>query len=251
MRSSSGKFKLRINKKTLLITLGIVVSVFVLLTIAAFAKRESMLDKAVSAAIRKAKSKYNLNVKIGSYKFEGLSSVNFNGISVVPENRETLSEIKNATVGVKLLPLIFGNIKISKFNLDDGSVSFIKKDSISNYDFLFRKDSTKSEQQKTEVDFADLANKLIHQALDKIPDEMNINNFKITYEGDTSRISIYTQSASINDKEVNSKIIINNNEAVWHITGTADPSNEKLDLKLFADKNKTANPGPDADPGFA
>src|SRR5690606_38851930 len=120
--------------------------------------------------------------------------------------------------------ILFGNIKISKFHLNDGNISFIKKDSISNYDFLFKKDSTKAEKQKPEVDFADLANKLIHQALDKIPDEMSVRNFEVTYEKDTSKSRLYTEYAHIEDKNVDSKIIINNNEAVWHINGTADPS---------------------------
>ncbi len=242
MRSSINNFKLKINRKKLFVTLGIVFSILLIALIIAFTKRESMLNSAINKVVSKAKSKYNLNVKIGSYAFDGLSSVNFKGVYVVPEGKQQLSEIKNLTVGVKLFPLIFGNIRISKFNLNDGRISFIKKDGISNYDFLFKKDSTKSKQEKPEIDFADLANKLIHQALDKIPEEMNVNNFEITYQGDTSRISIFTQSASIDDKEVSSKIIINNNEAVWHITGTADPSNEKLDLKLFADSAKVELP---------
>src|SRR5690606_14767165 len=98
------------------------------------------------------------------------------------------------------------------------------------------------EKQKTEVDFADLANKLIHQALDKIPDEMSVRNFEVTYEKDTSKSRLYTEYAHIEDKNVDSKIIINNNEAVWHINGTADPSHEKLDLKLFADNHKVELP---------
>lgn len=229
------------RKKLLLITLAVFL---ILLTgiISAFVKRDSLLEAAVKKAIAKAQSKYNLNVKIDSYEFSGLTTVHFNNISVIPEGKDSLSSIQSATVGIKLFPLLFGNIKIALFEMDKGNISLVKKDSTSNYDFLFRKDSVRNENNQTESDFAHLANRLIHQVLDKIPDEMNIKDFGITYKNDTSLISIYTQTASIRDKKVNSNIIINGNKSVWHIGGTADPAREKLHLKLYADHEKVELP---------
>lgn len=233
---NSSKFK-----KYAIITLSVLLLLFFGVTTIAFFKREALLNSVVSKAISKAKSKYNLNVKIEAYEFEGLSAVHFANISIVPEERDSLANIANVTVGVKLLPLIFGDVKIARLDLKDALISLVKKDSISNFDFLFKKD-TINQNKKSELDLADLANKLIHQALDKIPDDMVVKNFKITFKEDTTNFSVFTESATIEDKEVKSKIIINDNFATWHVVGTAEPGDQRLDLKLFADKEKVEFP---------
>src|SRR5690606_7442 len=224
MRKFFSKTDLRKLKKPATIALCIVVGLFICVGTYAFLKREVLLSKAVNKAVNLAKTKYNLNVNFGNYGFSGISAVNFTEVSVVPQNRDSLAKIKDLTVKIKLFPLIFGKIKIAEFYLNDGVISLTKKDSISNYEFLFRRDSTKKSDNNNEVDFADLANRLLHQVLDKIPEDMKIQNFKITYTSDTSHVSIFTPLAEIIDKELTSKIEINNKVAVWHINGFVDPS---------------------------
>ena len=207
----------------------------------AYSKREAMLNNVIKSSIAKAKSKYNLNVKIGSYGFSGLSTVHFENITVVPEQRDSLISIKNLTIGVKLFPLIFGKVKIAELGIQNSLISLTKKDSISNYDFIFKKDKNDS-TQKSDIDLSDLANKLINQTLDKIPEEMNIKKFMIRFDEDTTHVSLLTETATIINGEVNSTLKVNGNEAIWHVAGTADPSNQQLDLKLYADRKKVEFP---------
>jgi hypothetical protein len=230
-------------KKPLIYTAGVLISIILVLGVIAFNKREKLLDAAVTKAINKAKKDYNLDVKIGSYHFSGLSKVNFSQITVIPQDKDTLFTTQNLEVGVSLIPLIYGNIKISELNIKDAVVSLIKKDSVSNYDFLFRKDGKDSLKKDTKSDLSELANKLLNQALDKIPDDMNIQNFLITFNQDTTNFSLLTQEATIENGRVNSTIKLNVNQAVWHVSGTAKPSKQQLDLSLYADnKQKVAFP---------
>jgi len=132
MRKKIIDIKLGKYKKPLVISL---VSIFVLFLIGiaiAFNKRQSLLDAAIAKAIKKAKTDYDLNVKINSYGFSGLSKIYFQSVSIVPDQKDTLATIKNLEVGVKLLSLIFGSVKISELDIHDALVSLIKKDSISN-----------------------------------------------------------------------------------------------------------------------
>ncbi len=209
--------------------------------IIAYSKREALLKTVIEKSIARAKSKYNLNVKIGSYRFSGLSTVHFKNITVVPEQRDSLANIKDLTVGVKLFPLIFGKVKISELGIENSLISLTKKDSISNYDFIFKKDK-KDSTKKSDINLSDLANKLINQTLDKIPEEMNIKQFMIRFDEDTTHVSLLTETATINNGEVNSTLKVNGNEAIWHIAGSADPSNQQLDLKLYADRKKVEFP---------
>lgn len=229
-------------QRPILITLSALFSLILIVGVIAFFKRDALLKSVVNKAILAAKTKYNLNVKIGEYGFTGLSSVRFQDISVIPEQKDSLAKIQDFTVGVKLFPLLFGKVKISELSIRNALISLVKKDSISNYDFLFKKSEKDTTQLKPKADLSELANKLLNQALDKIPEDMKVNNFLITFDQDTTHLSLLTETANINNGVVNSTIKLNRNQAVWHVSGTANPSDQHLDLKLFADHQKVTFP---------
>jgi hypothetical protein len=210
-------------------------------SIIAFTKREALLNTAIKKAINKADKEYDLILKIENAGFVGLSTVSFKNITVVPRGKDSLARIINFRVGVKLFPLLFGDIKLSEIKLDRGFINLVKRDSLSNFDFLFRKKKEVAEE-KTEMDLGRLANNLINQLLYKIPDEMDIRDFEIKFKDDSGSVSLFTRSATIDGGDVNSTILVNGNESVWHVKGTVDPGDKQLDLKLFADNKKVELP---------
>lgn len=235
---------MQIPQKYYKIALVTLISFLVFLIIAvsiAYAKREALLRSAIERGINKAKLDYGLNVKIGTAAFSGLSTVSFKNITIVPENRDSLADIHDFRVGVKLFPLLVGDIKLSEINLNNGKINLVKKDSVSNYDFIFRKRTTGTEQ-KSEMNLAKLANSLINQLLYKIPDDMNIRDFEIAFRDDTSTLNFNTTSATIDEGDVESTIRVNGNESTWHVRGTVDPGDQQLDLMMFADNKKVELP---------
>jgi hypothetical protein len=210
-------------------------------SIIAFTKREALLNTAIKKAINKADKEYDLILKIENAGFVGLSTVSFKNITVVPRGKDSLARIINFRVGVKLFPLLLGDIKLSEIKLDRGFINLVKRDSLSNFDFLFRKKKEVAEE-KTEMDLGRLANNLINQLLYKIPDEMDIRDFEIKFKDDSGSVSLFTRSATIDGGDVNSTILVNGNESVWHVKGTVDPGDKQLDLKLFADNKKVELP---------
>lgn len=204
----------------------------------AYAKREALLNAAIKRVINKADRDYDVELKIESATFSGLSSVQFKNITAVPRDRDSLAKIENFKIGVKLFPLLFGDIKLAEINLDKGIINLVKKDSISNYEFLFRKAKKDSSDVKSDLDLAKFANNLINEMLYKIPDDMDIKDFKIKLLDDSNLVDIHTTSAKIDGGEVNSTIKINGNESTWHIEGSVDPDDKQLDLMLFADNKK-------------
>ncbi len=211
-------------------------------SVVAFSKREALLNTAIKKAINKADKEYDLILKIESASFAGLSTVNFKNITVVPRGKDSLARIINFRVGVKLFPLIFGDIKLSEIKLERGFINLVKKDSLSNFDFLFRKKNKDVTEEKTEIDLGKLANNLINQLLYKIPDDMDIRDFEIKFRDDSGSVSLYTRSATIDGGDVNSTVLVNGTESVWHVEGTVNPGDKQLDLKLFADNKKVELP---------
>lgn len=204
----------------------------------AYVKREALLNAAIKRVINKADRDYDVELKIESATFSGLSSVQFKNITAVPRDRDSLAKIENFKIGVKLFPLLFGDIKLAEINLDRGIINLVKKDSISNYEFLFRKAKKDSSDVKSDLDLAKFANNLINEMLYKIPDDMDIKDFNIKLQDDSNLVDIHTTSAKIDGGEVNSTIKINGNESTWHIEGNVDPDDKQLDLMLYADNKK-------------
>ena len=130
--------------------LGIFLVLLVIAGSIADSKREALLKKIIAKAITKADKDYSLDVKIGQAGFSGLSTVRMTNISVVPKDRDTLATVADLTVGVKLLPLLFGDVKLAEIGLNTGKINVVLRDSLTNLDFILKrkkKDKTDSSDQ--------------------------------------------------------------------------------------------------------
>lgn len=231
------------HKKYLRIA-GIVLAViFVLLIIGgyiAYTKRQALLEHELAKAETSAKEKYNLDIKIGSATFNGINTVDFSDISIVPQNRDSLLSIKKLSVSVKLLPLIYGDVKLASVLLEDGHLNLTDTNHVKNFDFLFRK--KKDSTQKRKSSLATLANNLINEFLYKIPDNLDLKNFLFTFKKDSTTLKLLTTTASIKDGQLTSTIKLNDNEATWHFDGKMHPSDKNIDVKLYAEGKKLELP---------
>lgn len=234
----------RLNPKYVRIAGIVIISLIVLFIIGgyiAYTKREAFLQKAITKAKLKAKRDYNLDVKIGSAHFTGLSTVSFSDITIVPEQRDSLLSIKKFDISVKLMPLIFGNIKLSDVVLQSGHLNLTDINHIKNFDFLFKKKEDTTEK-KSRADLSELANNLINQVLYKIPDNLNVSNFLVTFAGDSAKVKLLAQTALIKDGKLSSTIKVDDGAATWHFEGKMHPSDKDIDVRLYADGKKVEIP---------
>ncbi|MFD2585014.1 transglycosylase domain-containing protein [Pedobacter vanadiisoli] len=237
--------KIKIPKKYLKIgawVLGVFLVVCIALGAVAYSKREALLKKMVTRAIAKADKDYGLEVKIGSAGFTGLSTVKMTNISVVPKQRDTLSNINELSVSVKLFPLIFGNVKLSEVKLKEGFVSVVLKDSTTNIDFILKRKKKDSTETKGKVNLSEIASNILNQVLYKIPDDMDMQNmiFKLN-DHDTAKLSFSTM-ATINNGDLKSAISVNNGESTWHVDGYVNPGSKELRFTAYADGKKLELP---------
>jgi hypothetical protein len=223
------------------IVIGVLVLFILIGGYIAYSKREAILQTAIGKAKAKARREYNLDVKIGVARFTGLSTVAFSGISIVPEQRDSLLRIDDFEVSVKLLPLLVGKIKLADVVLKNGYLSFTSKNGVRNFDFLFRKkkDSTAT---KSKSGLNDLADNLINQVLYKIPDNLNLQNFRITFADDSNQVKMLVKTALIDDGNLTSTIDVNDRESTWHFAGKLHPSDKEIDVKLYAEGKKVELP---------
>jgi hypothetical protein len=233
----------RLNPKYIRIAGIVIVSFLVILLIVgyvAYSKREALLQHAIERAKTKAKRTYNLDLEIGSAHFTGLSTVAFTDISVIPAQRDSLLSIKEFVVSVKILPLLFGDVKLADVSMQNGHLNLTDINHVKNFDFLFKRKRDTTEKSK--VDLAELSNNLVNQLLYKIPDNLTVNNFLISFTNDSSSFKLLTQAALIKNGELTSTINVNNGAATWHFAGRMHPSDKDIDIKLYADGKKVELP---------
>ncbi len=230
------------RRKALKITGWILLGVVEVLAIVAgyaYYNRERLLKTALDRGIKKARHDYQLDVKIASTRFTGLTTVAFTGISIVPEKRDSLARIERVEVGVKFWPLLRGQIGLSDMTLQNGLVQVVKRDSLTNVDFLIHRrkkaSATTTEDTPKQTNFADVSENLIDNLLSKIPDNLNVSNLEIRGIDSTRRISLLAEKVLIDDDVLSSTLRINGTEATWHLAGPANPGSREYNLKLFAD----------------
>ena len=215
--------------------------IFLIVGYIAYSKREALLQSAIAKAKKKARRDYNLDLKIGSAHFVGLSTVSFTDITVVPAQRDSLLNIKKFEVGVKLMPLLFGNVKLASVTLQNAHLNLTDIHHVKNFDFLFKKKKDTTETH-TKADLSELADNLVNQVLYKIPDNLAVNNFLVSFATDSSNFKALTTSALIEGGRLSSTIKINNGAATWHFEGRMRPSDKDIDIRLFADGKKVEIP---------
>src|SRR5690606_37317757 len=184
-------------------------------------KRQGYLDSAVVKVKEKLRQEYEVDFKVDTYRFAGLNTVEFENLLVVPKDRDTLATMEKFSVTVKLMPLIWGDIKVGGLGVKNGAVSFVKKDSLSNYDFLFKKkDPTVPEPEtNTSKGFADLADRLATQFFSLIPDDLDLENFELSYKDDRMAQRITVPQAVMNSGKFSSSVFLNDEEAEWLLEG--------------------------------
>ncbi|WP_432713129.1 transglycosylase domain-containing protein [Pedobacter sp.] len=238
--------KIKVPKKYIKIgawILGVFLTLFIAVAAVAYSKRAALLKTMVAKAITKADKSYGLQVKIGSAGFNGLSTVHMTNISVVPKDRDTLSTIEDLSIGIKLFPLLFGDVKLSDMTLHNGSITVVSRDSLTNLDFILKRKKKDSTENKGKLDLADLAENLLNQVLYKIPDNMQMSNFLLQYkDNDTTKLNFLTTTATIVDGDLKSTIMVNDHEATWHVNGTVNPSKRHIDVLFFADNRQVELP---------
>lgn len=223
--------------------LGIFLLAVIILGSIAYSKREALLKRVIAKAIHKADADYGLDVKIGEAGFTGLSTVSMKGLTVVPKDRDTLVTINDLTVGVKLWPLIFGNVKLAEIGLNTGKVSIVLRDSLTNLDFILKRKKKNKTDNSSKLDLSEIAHNVMNQVLDKIPDNMEMKNLLFTLnDNDTARLNFLTTTATIDDGDLKSTILVNQDEATWHVNGKVNPDSQQMDVVFFADNKRVELP---------
>ncbi len=228
MRTKKQKLFLFLKLILLVLFLGIITIVFF---------RNAILESAISKIDTKLNREYQCRFHVKSAQFHGLSDLEFEEISLVPQKADTLVSIKSLKTSVNFWQLLFGNIQLGKLEINKGFIQLVKNKKGRNFDaFLKRKKDTNSSD---EVNYAKLAYRILSKTLNLVPTDMNVTGFAFKMDDMGNKVVFDFKQLELENKKLTSLIKVKSDDFTqnWSITGFADPRDRKADLKFFNPKN--------------
>src|SRR5690606_37519604 len=213
--------------------------------IIALAVRVRMLDGGMMKVENALRERYRSDFNVGEYSFTGLSTVTFPDIEVMPQRRATLAKLERMAVAVRLLPLVLGGGEIGSLALQHADVTLLNRDSISNYDFLFQKqekDTTASVEEDVESNYASLIDGVIKQVFFKIPRNMELENFQLSYQDDSVRQRIRLPEAVMDGGDFETSLFLNDHDAQWNLSGRVNPDKQQLRVEVSSEEENVELP---------
>lgn len=221
--------------------------VFLLLMgfIGALSVRTRMLDEAMTNVRNALRERYQTDFNVRTYAFTGLTTVTFQDIEVIPHQRDTLAKIAQMAVSVRLFPLLFKEVKIGHLLLQNADLTLVKRDSVSNYDFLFKKqekDTVTVQKSEGERNYAALIDGVIKQVFFKIPRDMELKNFQLSYQDDSVQQRIRLPEAVVDGGDFETSLFLNEHDAQWNLSGRVNPDKQQLRVEVSAEEENVELP---------
>lgn len=223
--------------KRLKVAAAIVVALFAIL----FAVRGAIVRSYINKKIAAIENRYPIRVDYDKLHMSGLSSVSIEGLSICQIGSDTLLSSKNIEVSVSPIKLIVMKVDINGLDLDRLHIDFIKRDSTSNYDFMYKDlsqiDSLEITKEVLNVNFSRKADRIFGILFGLVPSRASINDLKINYTHDLYNLSIAVDSMNIRDKKFRTEIIITEDDSCqrWISEGKLIDSERNMHLKLYSE----------------
>jgi hypothetical protein len=226
-------------KKTLVTTSKVIGVFFVLLLLAFFAFRNTLLNRAIQKVSAKISRDYQSRFTVDHAVFSGLTGVELNGITLVPPTGDTLFHVATITAGVSFWNAIVGNIQLENLEVKDGFVQLVKNASGRNFDVFIKGDTTakviEEEKPANRTNYAKIAYNLISKGLNLVPTNMTLQNLSFRTSDMGRRVDLHLQNLTLMDKQLLSTIEVHTNtfNQHWSLQGMADPRGKKADVSFF------------------
>ena len=210
--------------------------------------RNTLLRSMVEKRTSRIEQTHGLHIHYDKLEMKGLNEIILEGFSILPEHRDTLLKLATTRVKLNFWKLLTKQVEIRHVAADEILLTFIKKDSIANYDFLFRKKQESLEEEEspaTGTNYAERINKLLNLCYGFLPENGQLTNIHITERKDSNFVSITIPSFTIKENNFQTAIEIREDTLSqhWIANGQLNQHENTLKAKLYSpDAQKVSIP---------
>ena len=225
---------MRNRKQKALLFLKIFAITITISLILLFVFRDSLLQTAIAKIENKMANDYDTKLSIEKANFEGISSVQFQKINVVPLNADTLFSVEKVTTKINLFKLLVGTIQLEKLEIKNGFIQLVKNKNGRNFD-AFLKHKKEDNSPSENRNYAKSTYRLLTRILNLIPTEMQLENLSFRMDDMGRKVTLTTNQLLLKDEVLATTIDVKTNSYFqkWNIKGTANPRDKTADLKFF------------------
>ena len=206
-----------------------------ILFVTLFLFRNNILHYIVDKKLDSLRKEYDMSVDYDKLEMEGLNAVQLQGFNVVPNGRDTLLTLNSLVIHLKPLSLMQGDIEVYKAYIDKLHLNFIKKDSISNYDFLFKKKDKEAKVENGKRNYSQSVRNLLNLLFGFLPENGEITDMYIKQRRDSSYTDFAIPSLLVKDSNFNGNIFIDDNgtKSEWGTKGYINSSDKEIEASIL------------------
>lgn len=225
-----------LRRRALKYILASLLSIILIGALGVFLGRNPLLRHMANKRIVSAEGIYGLSIRYNSLRMKGVDEVELQGLSVVPRDRDTLLTLQTLNIELSFWKLLTGQIEIRQVRMNDLNASFIKANSIANYDFLFRKKETAQEEQTVGGNYAQKIDGMLNLVFAFLPENGELNHIHITERQDSNFLAIDIPALAIKDNRFQTDISIREDERTqhWAVSGELNRNTHTLKTELHA-----------------
>lgn len=217
------------KKKILLLSVsgGVLICI-----ISIYLGRNALLRNMINKRTAHIEQTHGLHIHYEDLKMNGLNEVILEGFSIVPDQRDTLVTLQSANVKLNFWKLLTKTIEIRNVAVNGLTLAFTKQDSISNYDFFFKKkNDDQPTELTTETDYASRVDKLLNLCFGFLPANGQLTQLHITERKDSNFVSIIIPSFIIKENRFQTSIEIQEDTLSQHWMAKGELNQEISTLK--------------------
>ena len=222
------------RKQKAILVAKIVGVLFVLSIGTFFIFRNSILQKAIAKVSDKMEHDYDSNFSIKKASFQGFSGISLENVLLVPKHADTLLNVESIQTNINFWKLLTGDVQLGTLHVKNGFVKLVKDENGRNFD-AFLKRKSNEDTTNIETNYAKRAYRLLNQALNLVPTDMNLENVSLRMDDMGRKVNLDLKKLRLEDKQLETSIGVtaDNFQQHWKIKGFADPRRKKTDLRFF------------------
>ncbi len=140
---------------------------------------------------------------------KGCSEITLQGLSIVPDQRDTLLTLQSVNVRLNFWKLLKGNIEVRNVHMNGLAIAFIKRDSAANYDFLFSGHHPEATTEPViETNYAHRINRILNLIYGFFPENGQLTQLNITERKDSNFVTVNIPTFTIENNRFQSTLKI-------------------------------------------
>ena len=208
----------------------------VLLILVAFIVRTPLASWYLHRKIERFNKDHQAFLKVDRIRIQGFASILVTGVSLKPDDGDTLVKVDSAYASIGILKLLAGRLALHDVKLINTLIMPVGNDSTGNYRFLLRNRNPGSDTATGPVNYAHAVDRIMQLVFDKIPLSLNIRNFRLISVYNNHRMEFRIEKFTLANHYFRSEVMVQENDTLahWILAGKMDNHNRLAEFRLYS-----------------